>query len=104
MSWWKVGKEAFDVFMNVRETIAFYMFIVEEAIQTAGMAAYMLKKADKIAEAKQQAQWTIDNLINPLLEFCDSPAAAMAYPMNLAYKAFAEAAKKTMEAYLTLKE
>lgn len=102
MSWWKIGKEAFYVFTNVRETVAFYMFIVEEAIQTAGMAAYMLKKAGKIDEAKQQAQWVIDNLINPLLEFCDSPAAAMAYPMNMAYRAYAEAAKKAMEAYLSL--
>lgn len=102
MSWWKVGKKAFDAFINVRETIAFYMFIIEEAIQTAGMAAYMLKKADKIAEAKQQAEWTINNLINPLIEFADSPAAAVAYPMNLAYKAFAESAKRAMEAYLSL--
>ncbi len=102
MTWWKIGKKAFDVFINIRETIAFYMFIIEEAIQTAGMAAYMLKKAEKIDEAKAQAQWTIDNLINPLIEFADSPAAAMAYPMNLAYKAFAQAAKKTMEAYLSL--
>jgi len=102
MKWWKVGLRAFKVFQDVRGTITFYMFIIEEAIQTAGMTAYMLKKAEKIDEAKAQAQWTIDNLINPLLEFCDSPAAAMAYPMNLAYKAFAEAAKKAMEAYLSL--
>lgn len=102
MSWWTVGLTAFQVFQDVRGTIAFYMFIIEEAIQTAGMTAYLLKKAGKTEEAKEQAQWVINNLIEPLLSFAESPTAQIAYPMNLAYKAFAEAAKKAMEAYLSL--
>ena len=97
-----VAKEAFDVFMNIRETIAFYMFIVEESIQAVGMACYLSAKYQDYSRAKELATWAIDELINPLYDFANSPAGVLAYPMNEAYKAFAEATKKTMETYLTL--
>jgi len=99
MTWWKVGKEVFDVFMNVRETIAFYMFIIEESIQAMGMACYLLKKYGLDQDAKEYASWTKSNLIEGLKQFADG-VGQVAYPMNLAYKAFAEATEKVMDAYL----
>lgn len=97
-----VAKEAFDVFQNVRETIAFYMFIVEEAIQSAGMAAYISYKAGNTQRAKEIAQFMISELIDPLREFAESPAGYAAYPANLAYSAFAKSARKVAETYLEL--
>ncbi|MHC1611629.1 MAG: hypothetical protein ACXQTW_08595 [Candidatus Methanospirareceae archaeon] len=97
-----VAKEAFEVFSNVRETIAFYMFIVEEAIQSAGMAAYISYKAENYERAKEIAQFMISELIEPLKEFAESPAGWTAYPMNLAYISFAESARKVAETYLSL--
>ena len=97
-----VAKEAFEVFMNIRETIAFYMFIVEESIQAVGMACYLSAKYQDYSRAKELATWAINELIDPLKEFAESPAGILAYPMNEAYKAFAEASKKTMETYLGL--
>ncbi|MEM5854475.1 MAG: hypothetical protein QW228_08980 [Candidatus Aenigmatarchaeota archaeon] len=101
VNWWKVGKEAFDVFINVRETIAFYMFIIEESIQAMGMACYLLKKYGLNKECKEYADFTLSNLINPLEEFA-SGVGTWAYPMNEAYKAFATASRKVMEAYKQL--
>lgn len=97
-----VAKEAFEVFENVRETVAFYMFIVEEAIQSAGMAAYISYKAGNTQRAKEIAQFMISELIDPLKEFAESPVGYTAYPVNLAYSAFAESARKVAETYLEL--
>ena len=99
MSWWKIPKEAFDIFMNVRETIAFYMFIIEESIQAVGMACYLLKKYGLDEDAKQYANWAKSNLIQPLREFAQG-VGQVAYPMNQAYIAFADATEKVMDAYL----
>ena len=99
MTWWKIGKEAFDVFVNVRETIAFYMFIIEESIQAMGMACYLLKKYGLDQDAKEYAEWTKNNLIQGLKDFANG-AGVIAYPMNQAYLMFAESAEKVMDAYL----
>jgi len=99
MAWWKIGKEAFDVFVNVRETIAFYMFIIEESIQAMGMACYLLKKFGLDQDAKEYASWTKSNLIQGLKEFAQG-VGVIAYPMNEAYKLFAESTEKVMDAYL----
>jgi len=99
MAWAKIGKEAFKQFVNIRETIAFYMFIIEESIQAMGMACYLLKKYGLDQDAKEYASWTKSNLINGLKEFA-SGAGVIAYPMNEAYKLFAESAEKVMDAYL----
>jgi len=99
MAWWKIGKEAFDVFVNVRETIAFYMFIIEESIQAMGMACYLLKKYGLDQDAKEYASWTKSNLIQGLKEFAQG-VGVIAYPMNEAYKLFAESTEKVMDAYL----
>lgn len=99
----KVAKEAFKQFMNVRETVAFYMFIIEESIQAVGMACYLYKKYGLNNKAKETAQWCINELIDPLLDFSSS-IGVLAYPLNLAYSAFAEATRKVMEMYLELPE
>lgn len=98
-----VAKEAFEQFTNVREAVAFYMFIIEESIQAVGMACYLYTKYGLNNKAKETAKWCINELIDPLLEFANS-FGVLAYPMNLAYSAFAEATRKVMEMYLELPE
>jgi len=92
---------AVDVIEDVRGSIAMFMFIIEEAIQSVGMACYLLRKANRVEECRNVAQWAIDNLINPALEFCKTYGYA-AYPLNMAYESFYNAAKKTFETYLSL--
>jgi len=97
MSW----QLALDLIEDVRGSIAMYMFIIEEAVQTAGMAAYMYHKAGLNQKAKEQAQWVLDNLIYPALDFVET-YGYLAYPLNMAYDAFFKAAEQTMNAYLQL--
>lgn len=96
------SKDTFKVFVNVRETVTFYMFIMEEAIQTAGMASYVAYKAGNIDRAKMIARHMQTELIDPLEEFAKSPAGILAFPMNLAYISFAEASRLSAETYLSL--
>lgn len=99
-----IAKDAFGVFEDVRGAVAMYMFILEEAIQTVGMACYINYRRERYDKCKELAQYCIETLINPLKEFADSPAGNLAYPMNLSYSAFASASKKTMQTYLELEE
>jgi len=92
---------ALDVIEDVRGSIAMFLFIIEEAIQTAGMACYILMRLKKYDELRDQAQWAIDNLINPALDFVQNYGFA-AYPLNLAYESFYKAAKRTFETYLKI--
>lgn len=96
------SKDTFKVFVNVRETVTFYMFIMEEAAQTAGMAAYVAYKAGNIDRAKEIARYMKDELIDPLEDFAKSPAGVLAFPMNLAYISFATASRLTADTYLSL--
>jgi len=89
MAWWKIGEEVFDVFMDVRGAVAMFMFIIEEAIQTAGMASWIFYKEGMIDEMKENELWIKDNLAIPLKEFAESPSGYIAYPLNEAYKQFA---------------
>ena len=91
VSWFNVAKEAFEVFEDVRSAISMYMFIIEEAIQTANMANWILWKVGAYDEVKYMINWIRDNLANPLLDFSKGEVAMLAYPMNLAYEAFAKA-------------
>jgi len=92
---------ALDVIEDVRGSIAMYLFIIEEAIQTLGMACYMSYKAKNMALARELAQYGIDNVINPAIEF-NNAYGFIAYPLNMAYDVFYKNAKKTFETYLTL--
>ena len=96
-----VWEIALDIIEDVRGSIAMYLFIIEEAIQTAGMACYLLYRMKKYDECKNTAQWVIDNLIDPALEFVNTYGYA-AYPLNMAYETFYKSARKTMETYLKL--
>jgi len=89
--WWAIAKEAFEVFEDIRSAVAMFMFILEESIQTAGMASWIYYKEKKKAEMKQNEAWIVDNLARPLKEFAESPAGYIAYPLNIAYAKFAEA-------------
>jgi len=96
MAVWSI---ALDVIEDVRGSIAMFMFIIEEATQTAGMACYLYKKADMPEKAAELAQWIIDELLDPAIDFVDN-YGYIAYPLNIAYKQFYLAAKQTMQAYL----
>jgi len=101
MSWWNIAKSAFSVFEDVRGTISFYMFIIEESIQTVNMAMYLLYKAGLYSELEEVLNWAEGNLVNPLEDFANG-VGTVAYPMNLSYVAFAQASKKLIEAYRKL--
>lgn len=92
-----VAKEAFEIFQDIRGTIGMYMFIIEESIQTAGMGVFMLQKAGLYERAKQHAEWIEINLANQLKDVATNPLGYVAYPLNLAYEAFADASLKNIE-------
>jgi len=103
MSWIAaIGKEAFQIFMDVRGACGMFMFILEEAIQTAGMASWILYKEGKLQEAKENENWIEQMLAKPLKQFAEGPAGYLAYPLNLAYIKFAEATIKKKEAFMKL--
>jgi hypothetical protein len=103
MSWiLAIGKQAFDLFMDVRGAVGMFMFIIEEAIQTAGMASWVLLKEGKKEDAKENETWIVNNLAQPLKDFCNSPAGYIAYPLNLAYSMFAEATIRKKEAIMKI--
>jgi len=94
---------AIDIIQDVRGSIAMYMFIIEEAIQTIGMACYLLYKHKKYSDLKEVAKWALDNLVNPAIDFAET-YGHVAYPLEMAYKAFYQASKKNFENYLRLTE
>ena len=96
MAKWNI---ALDIIEDVRGTLTFYFFIVEEAIQSAGFGCYLLKKAGMDEDAKNLAQWTINNLIDPAID-TNSWAGTVTYPMNIAFDLFYRSAKKLMETYI----
>ena len=102
MAWWLIAKELWEVFSDVRGAVGMFMFILEEAIQTAGMATWILYKNEDIEGAKQNEEWIKNNLAIPLKQFAESPSGYLAYPLNIAYKAFAEAAIRKAELFQSL--
>jgi len=92
---------ALDVIQDVRGSIAMYLFIIEESIQTVGMACYLLTKANRKEDARDIARWAIDNIIDPALQFNET-YGGVAYPLNMSYDVFYKSAKKNFETYLTL--
>lgn len=91
---------AFDAFLNARGMIIFYMFILEEAAQTGGMAAYLAYKDGNGAEAAAHAQWVKDNVITDGRAFAQSVGIAGA-PMNDAFITFFNASERAMTYYAT---
>ena len=100
-SWSKIAGSAFNAFEKINSVVAFYMFIIEESIQTVSLAIYLSQKAGNTEQMKQLAQYNLNELINPLKEFCDG-AGYLGFPMNLAFKKFAEASEQAMNYYLSL--
>ena len=116
VNWAGIAGSAFNAFEKVNSTVAFYMFIIEEAIQTVSMAVYLSYKAwreaaewgeepDLIEELRQKlrelAQWNKSELIEPLKDFTDD-VGYLGFPMNLAFRKFAEASEKAMDYYLSI--
>ena len=103
VKWSKVSSTAFKAFKYVNETIAFYMFIIEEAIQTVSLAIYLSERHGNKEKMKELAQWNKTELINELKEFADG-VGYLGFPMNLVYKKFAEASEKAMDYYISIAE
>jgi len=103
VKWGNVASTAFDAFEKANSTVAFYMFIIEESIQTVSMAVYLSNKAGNTEKMKELAQWNKTELVEPLKDFCDG-AGYVGFPMNLAFKKFAEASEKAMDYYISLVE
>lgn len=94
-----VGKGAFTVFINVREIVNFYMFITEEAIQTISLGVYQTYNAGNISRCQELINYNLNELIDPLIEFSDGPAGILAWPMGVAFAAFARSSRASMESY-----
>lgn len=97
----KVAGSAFKAFEKVNSVVAFYMFIVEESIQTVSLAIYLSNKAGNTEKMKELAQWNKTELIDPLADFSNG-AGYLGFPMNLAFAKFAEASDKAMDYYLSI--
>ncbi len=100
MAIWQI---ALDIIEDVRGTMTFYFFIIEEAIQSASFACYLLNKAGMKEDVRNMANWCLDNLINPAID-TNAWIGTMIYPMNMAYDLFFKSAKKLMETYLKVTE
>lgn len=87
-----------DVIEDVRGTVGFFMFILEEAIQTASMACWLLWRAGLKSEAKSLASWAKAELVEPAQGFC-SDYGSLAYPMNECFSRFYEASRRAFEVY-----
>jgi len=90
---------ALDVIQDVRGTLGMYLFIIEEAIQTVGMACYLNWKEGNYSKVLEIANYVLDEIINPAIDFNNTYGWA-AVPLNLAYGVFYKAAKTTMENYI----
>jgi len=92
---------ALDVIEDVRGSVGMYLFIIEESIQTLGMACYLLAKEQRWNDLLDLANWIIANVINPAIDFCNN-YGAIAYPLNMAYDTFYKASKTNMENYIKI--
>lgn len=86
-----VATSAFQVFTLIRESVNMYMFIIEESIQTANLATWLLSKAELYDDAINNANWVKSQLAQQLKDITENPLGNIAYPLNLAYNAFSEA-------------
>jgi len=98
-----VAGSAFKAFEQVNSTVAFYMFIIEEAIQSVSMAIYLSHRDGDLTKVKELAQWNKEELINPLGDFANG-VGFLGFPMNYAFDAFADASRRSMDYYLSLEE
>jgi len=92
-----------DIIEDVRGTMIFYFFIIEEAIQSVSFACYLLHKAEMYEDCRNMARWCLDNLINPAIDTV-AWLGTLIYPMNMSYDLFYKSAKKLMETYLKVGE
>jgi len=94
---------ALDVVQDVRGSIAMYLFIIEEALQTLGMACYLYQKANMKESVRNLAKWAIDNVVDPAIEFNNTYGAA-AYPLNMAYDTFYHSSRISFQTYIHITE
>lgn len=97
MSW----QLALDVIQDVRGSVAMYLFIIEEAIQTVMMAVYIANKAGQYEKMIELATYVKNEVIEPAILF-NNTYGAVAYPLNMSYDVFYKSAKRTTETYLEL--
>lgn len=93
------AKELFNVFTDVRGMVTFYLFILEESIQTAMMGAYMARKDGMISQSQIIALELKQGLIADAKAF-NTLVGPVAYPMNDAFAAFFQASEDMCTFYI----
>jgi len=97
-----VGRGAFEIFNQIRETVVFYMFIQEEAIQTLSMAVFLAQGRDDWQEVEEMAKYTRDEHVEDLHNQASNVLANVAFPMNLAFQKFTNASRTAMNYYIDM--
>lgn len=78
---------ALDVVKDVRSSIAMFLFIIEESMQSIGMANWIAFKDEDFETVLNNVAWSRENLLEPALDFVKN-FGAPAFPLNIAYETF----------------
>lgn len=96
-----------QLYFAARQEAVFYCFIIEEAVQSLGMACYLLTKAEKYTLAAMIANDAIEHYCDPMIKLCsdttDTTELNLGFimmPTNSAFVSFFEASKKNFRMYV----
>jgi len=92
---------AVDLLEEAYGTLQMFIFILEEAQQSLGMAVYLSYQAGDMFECKELAQYAITEIIDPALDWIDTYGYVI-IPTNMSYTEFFLASKKSMERFISL--
>lgn len=92
---------ALDLLKEAYGTLQMFIFILEEAQQSLGMAVYLSYQAGDYDECRDLAQYAITEIIDPALDWIETYGYVI-IPTNMSYKEFFLAAKKSMERFISL--
>ena len=106
MVWWIVaGLIAWELVEDVRGTSMMMMFILEEAIQTAMMGMYLASKEKMVNQMEDLDRFVRYYLSDSLLDLSrHGVVGRAAYPLGIAYEAFALATNRALDNYRNLVE
>lgn len=96
-----------QLYFAVRQEAIFYCFIVEEAVQSLGMACYLLTKAEKYTLAAELANYAIESYCQPMIKMCSDVTTdndsynigIVMMPTNSAFHSFFVASEKNFRMY-----
>lgn len=92
---------AIDLLKEVYGSLQMFVFILEEATQSMGMAVYLSYKAEDYAECAELAQYALDEIIRPSLGWLANYHEVV-WPTGIAYAEFFLASEKSMERFISL--